>query len=107
MRPERDVLQFDPALSYGLVEYLRALAMLEEHGWPRRSSVPHGGHRFVVHIGAGLGTGGNEAYPGVFQPFGGFTDNIQLEEGHVRLPQAPGIGDEETSDLYDVLRTLA
>ena len=28
MRPERDVLQFDCALSYGLVEYLRTLEML-------------------------------------------------------------------------------
>ena len=33
MRPDRDWLQFDCALSYGLVEYLRTLAMLKEHGW--------------------------------------------------------------------------
>src|SRR3546814_11756379 len=32
MRPDRDVLQFDPALSYGLVEYLRTLDMLRAHG---------------------------------------------------------------------------
>lgn len=107
MRPDRDVLQFDPALSYGLVEYLRTLTMLEEHGWSRRSCVPHGGHLFAVHIGAGLGTGGNEAYPGVFQPFGGFTDKIQVDEGYVRLPQTPGIGYEEKRDLYTVLRDLA
>src|SRR3712207_8993386 len=25
MRPDRDILQFDPALSYGLVEYLRMI----------------------------------------------------------------------------------
>src|SRR3954470_2781586 len=25
LRPDRDILQFDPALSYGLVEYLRTL----------------------------------------------------------------------------------
>ncbi|HEX7929710.1 MAG TPA: mandelate racemase/muconate lactonizing enzyme family protein, partial [Sphingomicrobium sp.] len=33
MRPDRDWLQFDCALSYGLVEYLRTLDMLKEHGW--------------------------------------------------------------------------
>lgn len=32
MRPDRDFLQFDPALSYGLVEYLRTLEMLCEYG---------------------------------------------------------------------------
>ena len=29
LRPDRDILQFDPALSYGLVEYLRTLDMLQ------------------------------------------------------------------------------
>src|SRR5882757_11448165 len=33
LRSDRDVLQFDCALSYGLVEYLRILEMLREHGW--------------------------------------------------------------------------
>ena len=37
MRPDRDYLQFDCALSYGLVEYLRTLQMLRDNGWsPRR-----------------------------------------------------------------------
>ena len=53
--------QFDPALSYGLVEYLRTINMLEEHGWTRQQCVPHGGHLFALHIAAGLGLGGNEA----------------------------------------------
>src|ERR1700749_3222469 len=39
MRPDRDWLQFDCALSYGLVEYLRTLDMLRQHGWsPSRCS---------------------------------------------------------------------
>ena len=63
MHPESDVLQMDPALSYGLVEYLRTVQMLEEHGWSRTRCVPHGGHLFALHIAAGLGLGGNEAYP--------------------------------------------
>ena len=35
MRPDRDWLQFDCALSYGLVEYLRILALLPEYGFTR------------------------------------------------------------------------
>ena len=107
MRPDRDVLQFDPALSYGLVEYLRTIEMLEASGWSRSRCVPHGGHLFALHIAAGLGLGGNESYPGVFQPFGGFPDGVQPEGGRVRLPDAPGIGYELKSDLYALLRELA
>ena len=107
MRPDRDVLQFDPALSYGLVEYLRTLEMLERHGWSRRRLIPHGGHLFAVHIALGLGTGGNESYPGVFEPFGGFPETIRVEDGHVRLPGTPGIGYEAKADLYAVLRSVA
>ena len=33
LRSDRDILQFDCALSYGLVEYLRILDMLKEHNW--------------------------------------------------------------------------
>ena len=53
MRPDRDWLQFDCALSYGLVEYLRTLEMLKEHGWSPKRCIPHGGHqtRSVVAIG--------------------------------------------------------
>ncbi len=36
LRPERDWLQFDCALSYGLVEYLRTLEALREDGWSAR-----------------------------------------------------------------------
>ena len=107
MRPDRDVLQFDPALSYGLVEYLRTLEMLESSGWSRTRCVPHGGHLFALHIAAGLGLGGNESYPGVFQPFGGFPDGVQPEDGRVRLPDVPGIGHEMKSALYPLLRELA
>jgi len=107
MRPDRDVLQFDCALSYGLVEYLRILDMLDEHGWSRRTVVPHGGHQISLNMAAGLGLGGNESYPGVFQPFGGFADTIPVENGYVTLPDAPGIGFEEKANLWVVMRELA
>jgi L-alanine-DL-glutamate epimerase-like enolase superfamily enzyme len=107
MRSDRDVLQFDPALAYGLVEYLRTIEMVEAAGWSRRRLIPHGGHQFALHIAAGLGLGGNESYPGVFRPFGGFADGIPVEGGWVRPPDAPGIGHELKSELYAILRELA
>jgi L-alanine-DL-glutamate epimerase-like enolase superfamily enzyme len=106
LRPDRDILQFDPALSYGLVEYLRTLAMLAEHGWSPRRCVPHGGHQFALNIAVGLGLGGNESYPEVFAPFGGFADDVPVVEGRVRMPDVPGIGFEAKSALYAVLKTL-
>jgi L-alanine-DL-glutamate epimerase-like enolase superfamily enzyme len=107
LRPDRDVLQFDPALSYGLVEYLRITAMLERHGWSPRRCVPHGGHQFALNIAVGLGLGGNESYPQVFAPFGGFADDCPVEDGFVRLPDIPGVGFEAKAALYSVMRPLA
>jgi D(-)-tartrate dehydratase len=107
MRPDRDVLQFDCALSYGLVEYLRTLAMLEEQGWSRRTVVPHGGHQLSLNMAAGLGLGGNESYPGVFQPFGGFADAIPVVDGFVSLPDTPGIGFEKKANLWAVMQEVA
>ena len=107
MRPDRDWLQFDCALSYGLVEYLRTLEMLKQHAWSPRRCIPHGGHQMSLNIAAGLGLGGNESYPDVFQPFGGFADATPVENGHVKLPQIPGVGFEAKSSLYAVMRNLA
>lgn len=106
MRPATDYLQFDCALSYGLVEYLRTLEQLGRFGWSSRRVIPHGGHQMSLNIAAGLHLGGNESYPGVFQPFGGFADHLAVDTGYVRLPDAPGIGFEEKHALYDLLRTL-
>ena len=106
MRPERDWLQFDCALSYGLVEYRRTLEMLKEQGWSPRRCIPHGGHQMSLNIAAGLGLGGNESYPGVFQPFGGFADGRPVEYGYVRLPDTPGVGFEAKGDLWKVMSRL-
>ncbi len=107
MRPDRDVLQFDCALSYGLVEYLRILETMAELGWSPRRCVPHGGHQMSLNMAAGLGLGGNESYPGIFQPFGGFADGIDVVEGYVGLPQSPGVGFEEKAELIALMRELA
>jgi L-alanine-DL-glutamate epimerase-like enolase superfamily enzyme len=106
MRRDRDVLQFDCALSYGLVEYLRTLEMLEANGWSLRRCVPHGGHQLSLNIAAGLGLGGNESYPTVFKPFNGFADSAAVEDSLVALPDAPGIGFELKNELFAIMARL-
>ncbi|MCQ8781204.1 mandelate racemase/muconate lactonizing enzyme family protein [Mangrovibrevibacter kandeliae] len=106
MRPDRDYLQFDCALSYGLVEYMRTLDVVADQGWSARRIVPHGGHQMSLNIAAGLQLGGNESYPDVFQPFGGFADGVPVEDGYVGLPDLPGVGFEAKSALYATLRKL-
>lgn len=107
MRPDRDWLQFDCALSYGLVEYLRTLDMLRQHGWSASRCIPHGGHQMSLNIAAGLGLGGNESYPDLFQPYGGFPDGVRVDNGYVTLPELPGIGFEGKADLIAEMRKLA
>jgi D(-)-tartrate dehydratase len=106
MRPDRDWLQFDCALSYGLVEYLRTLEMLRDHGWSPSRCVPHGGHQMSLAIAAGLGLGGNESYPDLFQPYGGFPDGVKVDNGFVTLPALPGIGFEGKADLFAEMQAL-
>jgi L-alanine-DL-glutamate epimerase-like enolase superfamily enzyme len=107
LRPDRDWLQFDCALSYGLCEYQRTLGVLRERGWSPSRCIPHGGHQMSLAIAAGLGLGGNESYPDLFQPFGGFPDGVRVEAGHVLLPDLPGIGFEGKADLIAVMAELA
>ena len=107
MRPDRDWLQFDCALSYGLCEYQRTLAVLKTHGWSPSRCIPHGGHQMSLNIAAGLGLGGNESYPDLFQPYGGFPDGVRVENGHITMPDLPGIGFEGKSDLYKEMKALA
>ena len=106
LRGDRDILQFDIALSYGVVEYARILSMLESHGWSRRQCFPHAGHLLALHAVAGFGLGSHEssADPGSF--FGGYPPGCTVEAGAVNLPDVPGIGFETTAKLYDVLRPL-
>ena len=107
MRSDRDWLQFDCALSYGLVEYLRTLKMLNDYCWSARRCIPHGGHQMSLNIAAGLGLGGNESYPDLFQPYGGFPDGVKVQDGYVTMPELPGIGFEGKADLYREMKALS
>lgn len=106
MRPDRDLLQFDCALSYGICEYIRTIDMVEEAGWSRRSIYPHGGHLLSLQITAGLGLGGTEAYPLTHQPVGGFTDGLEIADGFVGLPDLPGLGFEGKANFYGTVRKM-
>ena len=92
MRPDRDWLQFDCALSYGLVEYLRTLDVLAEFGWSPSRCIPHGGHQMSLNIAAGLGLGGNESYPDLFQPYGGFPMACAWRAATSSCPNFPASG---------------
>ena len=107
LRPDRDWLQFDCALSYGLCEYQRTLAAMAVAGWSPKRCIPHGGHQMSLNIAAGLGLGGNESYPDLFQPYGGFPDGVRVEDGHITMAELPGIGFEGKADLIQVMHALA
>jgi L-alanine-DL-glutamate epimerase-like enolase superfamily enzyme len=81
--------------------------MLRENGWSASRCIPHGGHQLSLHIAAGLGLGGNESYPGIFQPFGGFADDTPIKDSYVTLSEAPGIGFESKKELFRLLKTLS
>ncbi len=66
-------------------------------------------HRFGGGHGqwlVGLGLGGNESYPEVFAPFGGFADSTPVVDGRIKMPDIPGIGFEAKSALWAVLKDL-
>lgn len=106
LRPDRDILQMDAGLSYGLTEYARMLALMEQHGFDRTAAMPHGGHLVNLHIVVGLGLGGCEAYPGVFQPFGGYSADCVLMDGLVRPADHPGFGLEAKVGLAERVAEL-
>jgi len=81
--------------------------VLDQLGWSPSRCIPHGGHQMSLNIAAGLGLGGNESYPDLFQPYGGFPDGVKVEDGHIVMPDLPGIGFEGKSDLIKVMRELA
>ncbi len=101
LRPDRDFLQFDIGLGYGLVEYLRIVAEAEDAGWARANFVPHVGYRFALQVAAGLGLGRHEVGP--FQRIA----YRPAMAGACALPgDAPGIGweaDPVFASLFAVL----
>lgn len=107
LRADRDIIQIDVPQSYGIAQFARTLAMLKTQGWSPQSVFPHGGNQMTLHIVGGFGLGGCEAYPGVFGMFAGFADDAKVIDGHLQLPDRPGIGFEAQNALYALMRELA
>lgn len=106
LRPGLDILQMDPGLSYGIGALRSMLQMMEAVGFDRTQSHPHGGQLLNLHVVAGLGLGGCEAYPGVFAPVGGFSPDCTLADGRVTLPDTPGFGLEAKTELAPYISEL-
>jgi D(-)-tartrate dehydratase len=94
LRRDRDILQFDISLSYGIVEYRRILAELAERGWNRGQCAPHAGHLLALHAVAGLGLGLAEVAMDTTTLFGKLTSHVEICEGKAKLPEASGAGFE-------------
>lgn len=105
-RPDLDIFQMDPGLCYGVTEFARMLTELESRGFDRKFCYPHSGQLLGLHVVAGLGLGGCEVYPGVFQPMGGFGDSTTIEQGIVKVSEAAGFGFEEKANLMAEFATL-
>ena len=101
LRPERDFIQVDPLLAYGVHEYSRIVEL-----WPRERLLPHAGHLFNAHCVAAFGLGMAEAAPDASLVYGGYWDGAKVEDGRVRIPDAPGAGYERKANLFAVLETL-
>jgi D(-)-tartrate dehydratase len=106
LRPDRDILLFDPVHCYGLPGYLRIIDTLTTAGWPRRAFWPHGGHLFSLHLVAALGLGGAEVTPLAFHPFHGPPPVLPVSDGRMPLPDVPGIGFELHNDAWQAFRSL-
>jgi D(-)-tartrate dehydratase len=106
-RADRDILQVDPPQAYGIAAYADMVARVEAMGGDRARIFPHGGNMMSFAVAAGLGLGGCEAYPGVFGAFGGYAEGMVVTDGHLKLPDTPGIGFERQPALYRLMQELA
>ncbi|OJY45070.1 MAG: hypothetical protein BGP08_03555 [Rhizobiales bacterium 64-17] len=106
LRADRDLLQFDISLSYGIVEYRRILDEMRAQGWDRARCAPHAGHLFAVHGVAGLGLGLAEVAMDDTSLFGRITAGLPLHDGMATLPDAPGTGFEICPAYADIFGEL-
>ena len=107
MRPDRDWLQFDCALSYGLCEYLRTLA--DARGERLVAAALHPAWRapdVAQHRGR-PGLGRQRELPRPLPALRRLPGRRRVEDGYVVLPELPGIGFEGKADLIQVMRELA
>ncbi len=99
LRPDRDLLQFDVSLSYGIPEYLRIIETIETAGWARCRLLPHAGHLLAFHAAAGLCLGGHEVASDETSVFAAMAACMRLEDGCTVAGEAPGLGLETAPAL--------
>jgi len=106
LRPDRDILQFDVSLSYGIVEYRRILQIMADHGWQRENCAPHAGHLLAFNVVAGLGLGLGETAMDESGLFGRITAHLPVANGRAALPDAPGTGLETSPAFHSLFSEL-
>ena len=106
LRADRDILQFDVSLSYGIVEYRRILTEMSALGWSRERCAPHAGHLLAFNVVAGLGLGAGESAMDESALFGRVTSGLPLADGRVTLSDAPGTGFEASPVFEEVFSAL-
>jgi L-alanine-DL-glutamate epimerase-like enolase superfamily enzyme len=103
LRPERDFVQIDPLLSYGVGEFSKILDLYRASGWGTKQFLPHAGHLFAAQCVAGLRLGMAEAAPDAELLYGGYWDGVRIGEGRVAIPDLPGVGYEGKRNLFMIL----
>ncbi|MBV9235194.1 MAG: mandelate racemase [Xanthobacteraceae bacterium] len=106
LRRDRDLLQFDVSLCYGITELVRILEMAAQAGWARRRFAPHAGHLLSLNVVAGLGLGMHETAADPDSLFGGYPADMSVENGYVKMSDVPGIGIEAHPALSTVFADL-
>jgi L-alanine-DL-glutamate epimerase-like enolase superfamily enzyme len=114
LRPDRDMIQVDIGLAYGLPEYARIVDLLDDGGtergdgggWSPRRLYPHAGHLLSLHAAAGFGLGGWETALDPDLVISGVPEGCAVEDGCVRPPEAPGFGFETMPRLAAILVDL-
>jgi L-alanine-DL-glutamate epimerase-like enolase superfamily enzyme len=106
LRPDRDWLQMDVSLSYGVEGYRRILAQAERHGFAAQRFLPHAGHLFALQVVAGLALGGHETAADPAALISGFPVGITLREGAVMMDDEPGVGLDRLPRMADVFAPL-
>jgi D(-)-tartrate dehydratase len=106
LRSDRDLLQFDVSLCYGITELVHILDMAAQLGWGRRRFAPHAGHLLALNAVAGMGLGMHETAADPDSLFGGYPAGMSVESGYVKMSDVPGIGIEAHPALAAVFADL-
>lgn len=106
LRKDRDLLQIDISLSYGVAEYLQFLRILDAYGWSVSQCYPHAGHLFSLNVIAGLGLGAHETSPNAAGGFEVVVTAKSLMDGKIGLPEQSGVGFEAHPNFKAVFGEL-